>query len=185
MGAIDGMTYTVRVQSAGSDYAANPIFVIDADDSGGVNATTNVPSFFYGNSPADLGVDATHEGDAIIAGDVNIDANGVAPQADFVTYPLIGAGSEVEGWYGNNDARSGFDFYVPTWDQVVAQLPHGGVDADDLVHQIYIANGGSASFANHRIEISGVTLSTVPEPGALSLLVGAGGLLALRRRRRA
>ena len=181
IGDIESLTYTVRVNSASTDYAANPVFVIDADETGGINATTNVPSFFYGNNPADLGADGSNAGDAIISSDVNIDANGIAPQPGFVTYPLIGAGSEIEGYYGNNEARNAFDFYVPTWDDVIAQLPHGGVEADDLVHQIYIVNGGSGSFANHGIEIDAVNLTVVPEPAALSLLA-AGGLLALRRR---
>jgi hypothetical protein len=187
---INGLTADYKVLSASSDYTANPLFIIDADSSGGINPGTDVPAWFYTHTAADLGNTGPNTGDSFISSDANINADGVIGQGP-TTYTLIGTPPEkIEGWYGSAADQVNFDSYLP-WrnttpanDSIVDSLNsggYGGTQANDMVYQLMFILGGSPSFANSSVEISNPTLS-IPEPASLGLLA-AGGLLMLKRRR--
>lgn len=184
IGIIKSLTYTVRVLGGDfpfGNYIANPLLAIDADDDS--VQTANPPVWIDSLNPTDLGGDAVYSSDAMYSG------LGSTPEASFHTLSLIGLGSIIDtggGWYHSNATQTALDFsdYYP-WASVISpsHLPHAGIDDTDLVYAVYVMDGGSSAFANHKIEISGVTLS-VPEPASLSLL-SIGGLLILKRRRAA
>ena len=182
---IDGMTYTISQLAASTAYTANPLLLVDADESGGINPGTAPPDFFYSLDPADLGNTGPGTGDSFISSDVNTNATAQVGQG-FQTYTLIGAGSSVSGWYGTNATQDGFFGYSP-WSGVQTAFTgggYGGTQGQDPLYQVYIILGGSGSFANTSVQISDVTLSAVPEPASFGVL-GLGSLMALRRRRRA
>ncbi len=182
LGDITGLTYTIRVLDGGfpfGNYIANPILVIDADNDS--NHTANPPVWIDSLNPADLGGDAIYSSDAMYSG------LGSTPEASLHTMTLIGPGSIIDtggGWYHSNAAQNALNFsdYYP-WSSVLGagHLPHDGIDASDLVYAVYIVDGGSAAFVDHKIEISNVALS-VPEPASLVLLC-LGSVLIFKRHR--
>jgi hypothetical protein len=161
--AINGLTYDIKV--LGGDfpfgpYIANPVFAIDANDDG--IQTANPPVWIDTVNPADMGGDAIYSSDVWYPS-MGYPSMGSVPQASFSTQTLIGPGSLIDsggGWYHSNADKTAFNFnHYSGWDAALAHLPDDTIDGTDLVYAVYIVDGGSPAFSNHKIEISDVDLT--------------------------